>query len=255
MNFQSPLLGALGGQAGDNSPVAWHYGDPLGEQRPSDRFFDLSHRTVISVTGKDAETYLTTLFSNLIDAHPAATWMLNLDAQGRILHLIAAVRAGQGEFLLLGPERGTHAAEELTTYLTRMVFWNDVTVQERPDFGALLRTGQHPPIGTAGQLTGLNTTLYLAPLSQLVQLAQQLTSDGSHPAGSYAYDAWRVANLWPEIGQDTTDASIPHEYPALITNAIHLTKGCYRGQETVARVENLGRSETRSPRTSRRLRP
>ena len=62
-----------------------------------------------------------------------------------------------------------------------------------------------------------------------------------------AYTAARVRAVEPELGVDLDDRSIPHEVPTFIgrgdhLGAVHLQKGCYRGQETVARVENLGRS-------------
>ena len=61
----------------------------------------------------------------------------------------------------------------------------------------------------------------------------------SWPAGVWAYEAHRVAALRPRLGIDTDERTIPHEVGWTGT-AVHLDKGCYRGQETVARVHNLG---------------
>ena len=52
-------------------------------------------------------------------------------------------------------------------------------------------------------------------------------------------EAWR-----PRLGPDTDDRTVPHELDWLRT-AVHLAKGCYKGQETVARVHNLGKSPRR----------
>ena len=60
-----------------------------------------------------------------------------------------------------------------------------------------------------------------------------------HPAGVWAYEALRIAAHRPRIGLEVDQRTIPHELGWLDT-AVHLNKGCYRGQETVARVENLG---------------
>src|SRR6266487_4086232 len=49
----------------------------------------------------------------------------------------------------------------------------------------------------------------------------------------------RVAARRPRLGLDTDHRTIPHEV-GWIETAVHLDKGCYRGQETVARVHNLG---------------
>jgi tRNA-modifying protein YgfZ len=75
-------------------------------------------------------------------------------------------------------------------------------------------------------------------------LQRRLTSAGVRPAGVWAYEAHRVAAVRPRLGVDTDERTIPHEVgwiggPGLA--AVHLDKGCYRGQETVARVHNLGK--------------
>ena len=67
---------------------------------------------------------------------------------------------------------------------------------------------------------------------------------GVRPAGVWAYEAHRVAARRPRLGVDTDERTIPHEVgwiggPGV--GAVHLDKGCYRGQETVARVHNLGK--------------
>src|SRR5207302_1548626 len=58
-------------------------------------------------------------------------------------------------------------------------------------------------------------------------------------AGMWAYEAARIAAYVPRPGVDTDHKTLPHE-AGLIETAVHLNKGCYRGQETVARVHNLG---------------
>jgi folate-binding protein YgfZ len=64
-------------------------------------------------------------------------------------------------------------------------------------------------------------------------------------AGSWAYEALRVAAGRPRFGLDTDHRTIPAE-GGLLASAVHLDKGCYRGQETVARVHNLGRPPRRT---------
>jgi len=68
---------------------------------------------------------------------------------------------------------------------------------------------------------------------------------GDRPlAGMWAAEALRVAAWRPRLGFETDQRTIPHEVDWLRT-AVHLHKGCYRGQETVARVHNLGRPPRR----------
>jgi folate-binding protein YgfZ len=67
---------------------------------------------------------------------------------------------------------------------------------------------------------------------------------GIAPAGLWAYEATRVAARIPRLGWETDHRTIPAEVD-LIAPAVHLDKGCYRGQETVARVHHLGRPPRR----------
>ncbi len=68
---------------------------------------------------------------------------------------------------------------------------------------------------------------------------------GDRPlAGTWAAEALRVAAWRPRLGHETDHRTIPHEVDWLRT-AVHLHKGCYRGQETIARVHNLGRPPRR----------
>jgi hypothetical protein len=71
-----------------------------------------------------------------------------------------------------------------------------------------------------------------------------LVSAGADPAGLWAYEAIRVESRRPRLGLETDHRTIPHEV-GWIGSAVHLDKGCYRGQETVARVHNLGRPPRR----------
>jgi folate-binding protein YgfZ len=68
---------------------------------------------------------------------------------------------------------------------------------------------------------------------------------GDRPlAGGWAADALRIAAWQPRLGFETDHRTIPHEVDWL-RSAVHLHKGCYRGQETIARVHNLGRPPRR----------
>ncbi|WP_239333945.1 folate-binding protein YgfZ [Frankia sp. CiP3] len=84
----------------------------------------------------------------------------------------------------------------------------------------------------------------LIPRPELTATVDRLRSAGVTPAGIAAFEALRVAGRRPRLGVDTDHRTIPHEVGWLST-AVHLDKGCYRGQETVARVHNLGRPPRR----------
>lgn len=84
----------------------------------------------------------------------------------------------------------------------------------------------------------------LVPRPELDRITGELIAAGVAPAGLWAYEALRVAARRARVGFETDHRTIPAEV-ALIGPAVHLEKGCYRGQETVARVHNLGRPPRR----------
>jgi folate-binding protein YgfZ len=80
----------------------------------------------------------------------------------------------------------------------------------------------------------------LVPRAKLTSYAE-----AAGPAcGLWAYEALRIARGEPRLGLDTDERTIPNEV-GWIDTAVHMDKGCYRGQETVARVHNLGRPPRR----------
>jgi folate-binding protein YgfZ len=84
----------------------------------------------------------------------------------------------------------------------------------------------------------------LVPRAEKDAWFARLVAAGAQAAGTMAFEALRVEALRPRLRRDTDDRTIPHEV-GWIGSAVHLTKGCYRGQETVARVANLGRPPRR----------
>jgi folate-binding protein YgfZ len=87
---------------------------------------------------------------------------------------------------------------------------------------------------------GTDAADLLVPRADKDAWLARLAAAGARPAGTMAFEALRVEALAPRLHLDTDDRTIPHEV-GWIPSAVHLTKGCYRGQETVARVANLGR--------------
>jgi folate-binding protein YgfZ len=152
----------------------------------------------------------------------------------------------------------------LLTYLRKMVFWADVALAPA-DLAVLsllgpqladgrvldaLGLGSLPAENTAKALPGGGFVRRLGgpgleldlvvPRDQAADWKDRLTAAGVRLAGTWAYEAYRVAGLRPRLGVDTDERTIPHEV-GWIGDAVHLDKGCYRGQETVARVHNLGK--------------
>ncbi|MFN2495921.1 MAG: folate-binding protein YgfZ [Pseudonocardiaceae bacterium] len=253
----SPLLelpGAVPPPDGSADPgVAWHHGDPLREQRSAERdvvVVDRSHREVLAVPGEDRLSWLHTITSQHLSslADGGHTEALVLDGQGRVEH--HAVVSHIDETVWLDTEPGRAAG--LLTYLRQMVFWSKVEPRDATAELAvlsLLGPATRAVLAQAGKLGGFvrsgeGQADLLVPRGELTAAWQRLVDAGATPAGTWAYEALRVAALRPRLGLDTDERTIPHEV-GWIGPAVHLDKGCYRGQETVARVANLGRPPRR----------
>lgn len=255
---------------GPDAGAIWHYGDPLGEQRAAQTdavLIDRSHRAVITLTGEDRQTWLHTISTQHVSELPegASTQNLSLDGQGRVEDHWIQTELGGTTYLDTEPWRG----EPLLDYLRKMVFWSQVTAEagdlavlsllgpRLADQQLLNAMGLHALPDTAavpvsrgfvrrmpGSPAGYIELDLLVPRGEVADWQQRLTQAGARPAGVWTYEAHRVAALRPRLGVDTDERTIPHEVGWIGepgAGAVHLDKGCYRGQETVARVHNLGR--------------
>ncbi|MEU8462618.1 folate-binding protein [Streptomyces sp. NPDC029003] len=242
----SPLLhlpGAVPAEGRDEG-VAAHYGELYGEQRAlagGRGFVDLSHRGVVTVTGPDRLSWLHLLITQHVSELPAgqATEALILSANGHIEHALYLV--DDGETVWAHVEPGTQ--EALIAYLEAMKFFYRVEVADRTAEFAVV----HLPAGSIAEIPGtyaVRETAYGRDVF-LPREGLEAFADGHGPAaGLLAYEALRVEGHRPRLGQETDHRTIPHEL-GWIGTAVHLQKGCYRGQETVARVHNLGKPPRR----------
>jgi len=246
----SPLLAHRGAVAADgvDAPVAAHYGELFREQRElvaGRGFVDLSHRGVVTVSGPDRLSWLHLLLTQHVSELPPqqATEALILSPHGHIEHALYLVDDGATTWVHVEP--GTQG--ELVAYLEKMRFFNQVEVRDATADYAVV----HLPAGsTAGVGAGVGAAAAVRELPYgrdlflpRTELAGAPEAFGA-PAGLWAYEALRIEGHRPRLGFETDHRTIPHELGWLET-AVHLQKGCYRGQETVARVHNLGRPPRR----------
>jgi tRNA-modifying protein YgfZ len=241
--MRSPLLdlpGAVSAEAPDEG-VAAHYGNPHVEQRELESgrgFVDLSHRGVLRIGGKDRLSLLHSLTTqHLSELKPhQATETLLLDPNGRIEYALYLV--DDGEHVWAHVEPG--AAEPFAAFLTKMRFMLEVEPEDVTEQYAIVY--EAAPSEADGGVGAVVTRELPGGARELFLPRERLAEYGrthEHPAGVWAAEALRIAGHRPRAGLETDQRSIPHELGWLDT-AVHLNKGCYRGQETVARVENLG---------------
>lgn len=273
MTQPSPLMAQPGAVAADgpDAGVAAHYGDPLREQRELARgsaAVDLSCRGIVTVAGPDRLSWLTTLSSQQVSGlRPGqSSELLLLSVQGRIEFDARIVDDGERAWLLVeaGEAQGLAAWLESMKFMLRVEVedvserWGVLAATRRLDILAPFAPGGNgltwedpwPRVAPGGfsyaavdeaHHPGLERPWFehLVERVRLAEAAAALAGEGVALAGTMASEALRIAAWRPRWGLETDERTIPHELDLLRT-AVHLAKGCYKGQETVARVHNLG---------------
>ncbi|MFC4631202.1 YgfZ/GcvT domain-containing protein [Promicromonospora alba] len=272
MDYESPLLSRHGAVAasGPDAGIAWHYGDPTAEQRALSRggaVVDQSHLGIVRVAGPDRLKWLHSITSQQLEglAPRTSTELLVLSPQGHIEHAAGVVDDGEATWLITERE----SAPGLAGWLDRMRFTLRVEVADVTDEWAAIgepvaaegAEGEPvtwhdawPNVLPGGTRYGPPESehpgatrpwrLVLVPRADLDAEVSAREAAGWPLAGTWATEALRVEAWRPRYARDVDARSIPHELDWLRT-AVHINKGCYRGQETVARVHNLGRPPRR----------
>jgi folate-binding protein YgfZ len=216
---------------GPDKGAIWHFGEPVKEQRAieaGNAWADLSHLSVIAVDGEDRLKWLHDLTTQFLTDLEAGIWKpaMILDPQGHVEYQFNLVDDGTTTFLVLDASY----AENLVTYLTKMKFMLKVDVRDATSEFAVLRA--------PGATTDIGGPFALVPRGEVAQMAQAFNAVATQ-VGTWALDAERVAAGRPRIGFETDHKTIPNEI-GVLHGAVHMNKGCYRGQETVAKIFNLG---------------
>ena len=223
-------------ESGADKGAIWHFGEPNQEQKAlvaGNGWADLSHRGVISISGRDRLTWLHALTTQHLEQLPVATWIdaLILDPQGHVIEQLFLVDDGTITFIHTEKERTSGVID----YLSKMKFMLEVDVKDESNNYAVLRAP-----GMADKFGG--------PYALVPRLELKETTDAfnkSHTqVGIWALEAERVAAGRARLLFETDHKSVPNEL-GFLNNSVHMNKGCYRGQETVAKVFNLGQPPRR----------
>jgi folate-binding protein YgfZ len=223
-------------EEGPDKGAIWHFGEPNKEQRAlaeGKAWADLSHLSVIAVSGDDRLKWLHDLTTQYLTDFGAGVWAaaMILDPQGHVEYQFNLVDDGTTSYLVIDPQ----FVEGLITYLNKMRFMLHVDVRDATAEFAVMRAP-----GVANEIGG---PFALVPRAELDEMKEAFNST-SMQVGTWALDAERVAAGRPRHGIDTDFKTIPNEL-GVLNGAVHMNKGCYRGQETVAKIHNLGKPPRR----------
>jgi len=212
-------------ESGPDKGAMLHFGDPAKEQRALKSgigWADLSHLEIVAVKGVDRLRWLHDLTTQHLETFSGGwTDGLILDHLGHIEHQFLIFDDGETSWLFVDVDR----AAPLIEYLNKMRFTMRVEVRDASNEKSLIK------------IPGLSDDL--GGPYQLVDRGQIPVFHGAIQVGIWALEAERVEKMRPRIGLETDHKSIPNEI-GVLNKSVHLNKGCYRGQETVAKVHNLG---------------
>jgi folate-binding protein YgfZ len=268
----------LGGRLGvhGGGEVVADYGDPDGEYRAlagGVGLLDRSRTARLELSGPDRQRFLGGLVTCEVKglAPGEGAYGFFPGPQGKILADAVILALADRLWLELPPGLGG----EIAAHLRKYVITDQVEVRELgaevlplalagPGAAALVASWAEPPAGrwhhrpatVAGAevevqrrpLAGVEAFTLWAPAAAAAAVAEALLAAGGVPVGFDAYERLRVENGVPAFGRDFGRDHFPQE-SGLEEQAVSYTKGCYLGQEVIARIHYRGRAN----RAARRL--
>lgn len=255
----------------ENLDVPDHYSNPFAEGNQlaaGKAFTDLSFLEVVTVSGADRATWLHNLTTRDFTSLPVgeSSEMMLLDPNGHVEFAAAVIDDGERTWFIL--DHGQ--SQPFVDFLDSMVFRMRVEI-ETPDLDVVgvmvpaaelseqalahasvvwedpwprtLPGGAHYGVSDE-EHPAKNSSRTLIVVAKDEPIVETLIAAGMVPAGITAWEAKRIADWRPRPNAEAAEQVLPHELDWLRT-AVHLDKGCYRGQETVAKLVNLGKPPRR----------
>jgi folate-binding protein YgfZ len=222
-------------------------------------FVDRSDRKLLRLTGKDPIGMLNAVLTNDVPTQEdRGIYAMLLDPKGRIQTDLRVVQAGDETLIDTEPE-GAEAAKEI---LARYAPFSRVKLDVLSDWGVL---GLYGPLAagllgnpelaehqtTRAEIGGVSVLVVgvavpvsgydlIGPPEALAAAREHLIETGATTAGADAYETARIEAGIPRFGADITPENIPGESENSLQRAVSFGKGCYPGQETVARMHYRG---------------
>ena len=248
-----------------------HYGDPNAERdaaTTSTAIYDASAVGRLKMTGADGLDLLHRLSTNAIEGLTPnqGTNTILTDDRGRIIDLLTVINLGDHVLLLTSPNQ----QERIIQWLDKYTIIEDVTVEDVTGDTAMLGLIGPNAASTAAKATGvsvegldpycaINTgdkahllrcdmgtlpNFYATGDAEAIRaLWESSIEAGASPLGTEAHQALRIDLGVPAHGTELSDTYNPLE--AGLMNAISFTKGCYIGQEVIARLDTYQKVQRR----------
>lgn len=207
----------------------------------------LMPRDVVAVTGADAATYLQGQISQDVEAvaEGSSAWSLVLAPQGKVDAWFRLTRGGDNTFLL---DTDAGFGPALVARLERFRLRTDVAFELLEGWRMLALRGT---MAADERLSDLNAQVQVDvqvravvdwPGYEGVDLLgpEVAAPEGLGVAGADALEVARIRAGWPAMGRELTERTIPAEIGGLLEASVSFTKGCYTGQELVARIDSRG---------------
>ena len=245
--------------------VPAHHGDPAAEYAALEggaALVDRSHRTILRLAGKDPVGMLDAILTNVVPKDDnVGVYAALLNPKGRIQTDLRLLKTNQGILIDTEPEGAAAAREILGRYAPfSRVTLEDLSQNDTP-WGILglygarakgllgnLELAEHESAEmTLGDIRVLAAGVALpvpgydliGPADAMGLAREHLVDRGAIPVGLHAYETARIEAGIPRFGSDITPENFPAE-AGILERAVSFQKGCYPGQETVARMHYRG---------------
>ncbi len=208
------------------------------EGRPHPVFADLSNWLKFGIAGSDARQWLNDLVTRRVDdleAHQTRRTLL-LDRTGRIKADVHVLGMGDGSLLLV---QDPHQPAPIIGLLDRYVLSSDVALTDRTQGLALFSS---PHLGHVLTIEAWMPSVLGSGSDRITPIGDRERERRAHghwlEASEHDLEVWRIRRKVPRFGVDFGEDWLPAE--AGLDDLIDTTKGCFLGQESVAKVRNLG---------------